>query len=147
MITIPNAVFTKFIAHINKAGVSAAYYTEYKKWLRYYLDFCDKYPVPEAKSERVSLFIDKLRDKKQSLAQRQRAAHAVSLYFEMQKHEVRSPGKGNESSTSQCGEGLHPLRTGQDSERAEKPAGFLNQRVVKAIFLQAQPGCRRHRPS
>jgi len=79
MITIPNDIFTKYIAHLNKTGVPAASHAEYKKWLRYYLDFCDKYPVPEAKSERVRLFTDKLQDKKQSLAQRQRAANAVSL--------------------------------------------------------------------
>jgi integron integrase len=88
MIVIPNDVFTKYIAYLIKTGVPDTSYAEYKKWLRYYLDFCDKYPVPEAKSERVRLFVAKLQDKKQSPAQRQRAANAVSLYLQMEKHEV-----------------------------------------------------------
>jgi hypothetical protein len=45
MITIPDAVFAKFITHLTKVGVPVDHFTEYKKWLRYYLDFCDKYSV------------------------------------------------------------------------------------------------------
>ena len=96
MITIPNDVFTKYIAYLTKTGVSVSSHAEYKKWLRYYLDFCDKYPVPEAKSERVRLFTTKLQEKKQSLPLRQRAANAVSLYFQMEKQETRGQ-KGNSS--------------------------------------------------
>ncbi len=88
MITIPNEVFAKYIAYLIKTGVPVASHAEYKKWLRYYLDFCDKYPVPEAKSERIRLFTVKLQDKKQSPSQRQRAANAVSLYLQMEKRET-----------------------------------------------------------
>ncbi|MDD2897727.1 MAG: integron integrase [Desulfuromonadaceae bacterium] len=89
MITIPNEVFIKYLSYITKTGVPAASHAEYKKWLRYYLDFCDKYPVPESKSERVRLFSAKLQEKKQSLPLRQRAANAVSLYFQMEQQENR----------------------------------------------------------
>jgi hypothetical protein len=54
----------------------------YKKWLRYFLDFRTKCPVPEARPEQVRLFIDKLREKKQTPSQQKQAAHAISLYFE-----------------------------------------------------------------
>ena len=104
MITIPNEVFTKYIAYLLKTGVPVASHGEYKKWLRRYLDFCDKYPVPESKSERVRLFTDKLQDKKQSLALRQRAANAVSLYYQMEKQETREV---HESSSSFGGDGPH----------------------------------------
>jgi hypothetical protein len=87
ILLIPNEVLTKYAIHIDKRGVAAAYFKEYKKWLRYYLDFCNKYPVPESKSERVRLFMEKLREKKQTLKQRECAAHAVSLYFEMLRQE------------------------------------------------------------
>lgn len=60
MILIPNEVFTKYIAHLNQTGVPSSSHAEYKKWLRYFLDFCDKYPVPESKSERVHLYTEKL---------------------------------------------------------------------------------------
>ncbi|MBI5755286.1 MAG: integron integrase [Nitrospirae bacterium] len=54
-------------------------------YCRYYLDFCGKYPLPDSKSERVKLFINKLREKKQTQEQQKYAAYAVSLFFEIQK--------------------------------------------------------------
>ena len=80
---IPNVIFTEFAEHLKSRNIPPARNGEYRKWLRYYLDFCDKYPVSTSKAERVRLFCEKLKEKKQTEAQRQRAAHAVSLYFEM----------------------------------------------------------------
>ena len=87
MLLVPNAVLIRYVAHLNKRGIDVARYAENKKWLRYYLDFCDKYPVPDARSERVWMFMEKLREKKRTEAQRKRASHAVSLYFEMLRQE------------------------------------------------------------
>ncbi len=85
MLLIPDAVFDDFIEFLKGKGFSPGIFAEYKKWLRYYLDFCHKYPVPDSKSERVRLFAEKLEEKKQPEKQRERAAHAVSLYYEMQR--------------------------------------------------------------
>jgi hypothetical protein len=45
----------------------------YKKWLRYYLDFCQKYNHPISTKESLGAFIKKLQQKNQTL-------DAVSLY-------------------------------------------------------------------
>jgi integron integrase len=87
MLLVPKTLYGQYAAHLKSRGVSAANYTDYKKWLRYYLDFCDKYQPPGSKTERVRLFCEKLREKKQSEKQRQQAVQAVSLYFEMQNLE------------------------------------------------------------
>lgn len=68
MLPIPNAIFSDFTEFLCNKGLSGDVLTEYKKWLRYYLDFCDKYPVPDSKPERVRLFAEKLREKKQQLS-------------------------------------------------------------------------------
>jgi hypothetical protein len=78
MLLIPNAVFTEYGAYLGQRGIAAAYFTEYKKWLRYHLHFCDQYPVTEARSERVRLYMEKLQDKKQSEKQRERAVSPPS---------------------------------------------------------------------
>ena len=95
MLLIPNEVFNRYLAYISKRGISTVHQGQYKKWLRYYLDFCDKYPVPAANSDLVRLFCEKLQVKKQSKAQREQAAHAVSLYFEMMRHDKETPSQGN----------------------------------------------------
>lgn len=74
MLLIPNAIFTEYAAHLNTKKIPAARISEYKKWLGYYPDFCDKYPLPTEKAERVRLFCEKLKEKKQSDEQRARAA-------------------------------------------------------------------------
>ena len=85
MLLIPDDILTHFDAVLKKRAVPYSSHKEYKKWLRYYLDFCGKYPLPDSNSERVKLFIDKLRQKKQTPKQQEQAAHAVSLFFESQK--------------------------------------------------------------
>src|SRR5712692_5030145 len=82
MILIPDNILTQYDAILLKRSVPATCHASYKKWLRYYWDFCGKYPVPDSKSDRVRLFIDKLRDKKQTPEQQKQAAHAVALYCE-----------------------------------------------------------------
>src|SRR3989339_1995364 len=81
---VPVPVLKRFDAILEKRAVAPIQRTDYKKWLRYFLDFCTKYPIPETRPDQVRLFIDKLREKRQTPFQQNQAAHAVSLYFEMQ---------------------------------------------------------------
>src|SRR3990170_5356509 len=84
MQTIPDDIGEQYSAVLKKRAVSVSRHADYKKWLRYYLDFRSKYPLPDSKSEQVRLFIEKLRKKNQSPEQQKQAAHALSLFFESQ---------------------------------------------------------------
>jgi integron integrase len=84
MRTVPVPILKSFEAMLEKRAIPPPERANYKKWLRYFLDFCAKNPVPEARPDRVRLFIDKLGAKKQTPFQQNQAAHAVSLYFETQ---------------------------------------------------------------
>ena len=53
MFLIPKEVFGDI--HLKTWGIRTAYHADYQNWFRYFLDFCDKYPVPAVKSERVRL--------------------------------------------------------------------------------------------
>ncbi len=81
---VPVPILKSFEAILEKRAISPSEHANYIKWLRYFLDFCAKYPVPEAPPDRVRLFVGKLREKKQTPFQQNQAAHAVSLYFETQ---------------------------------------------------------------
>jgi hypothetical protein len=67
MLSVPTSILARFEAILEKRAIAPNQWTDYKKWLRYFLDFRNKYPVPEAQSEQVRLFIEKLREKKQTL--------------------------------------------------------------------------------
>ncbi len=55
----------------------------YRKWLRFYWDFCHKYQHDVFHSGSLPLFLQKLQDKNQSEQQQKQAKYAVTLFFEM----------------------------------------------------------------
>ena len=83
MQTIPDDIGEQYSAVLKKRAVPVSRHNDYRKWLRYYLDFRSKYPLPASKSEHVRLFIQKLLEKKRTTEQQKQAAHALSLYFEI----------------------------------------------------------------
>ncbi len=83
---IPSDILAEFETVLKKKAVPAARHADYRKWLMYYLDFKDKYSLPESRSEHVRLFSEKLQQKNQSHEQQKQAVHALSLFFETQPH-------------------------------------------------------------
>ena len=90
---IPIDILERYSAVLKKRSVPVSSHADYRKWLRYFLDFRSKYPLPESRSEQVRLFIMKLREKNQSLKQQNQAAHALSLFYESQPRLKHSPAK------------------------------------------------------
>jgi len=97
MIDFPKSQLPQYLKLLEKRGVPAASFAECIKWSRFFLDYCSKYPVPDSDSERVRLFVEKLKAKKQSDVQCRQAAYAVSVFFELQKKEDPSPQTMGES--------------------------------------------------
>jgi integron integrase len=85
MLPIPGNDLAQFNEVLKQRPVHKSLHVHYRKWLLYFLDFCRKYPLPEAKSEQVRLFIEKLKSKKQTSQQCTQAAHAISLFFNSQE--------------------------------------------------------------
>jgi integron integrase len=83
MLNIPDHILPRYEAILKKKSMDVSRHADFKKWLRYFLDFCNKYPVPDSRPEQVRLFTEKLREKKQTADQLKQAAYAVSLYFEI----------------------------------------------------------------
>jgi hypothetical protein len=75
---IPKDIYAQYIQWLKRSNIPAGLIQEYIKWLRYFLDFCEKHVIAHEKSERLRLFLEKLREKGQSENQCQRAVHAVS---------------------------------------------------------------------
>ncbi|MBF0102643.1 MAG: integron integrase [Desulfobacterales bacterium] len=89
MLLIPSELLSQFQLICNQKGIQHQYYSYYQKWLRYYLDFCDKYHYPSKESNSIQPFLDKLRQKKQVEFQIKQASHAVALYYEILKQDIK----------------------------------------------------------
>ena len=78
---IPNDILAQFNAVLARKAVPSTLHDDYRKWLRYFLDYRLKYPPPDQRSEQVRLFIEKLRSKGAVGRSLHDAAHALSLFF------------------------------------------------------------------
>jgi len=108
---IPADIRELYDAHLNNKAIPKPAHFLYKKWLRYYLDFCAKYHYQHLNKESLNYFIKKLKEKKQN-DQQQQASYAISIYYEIRatysgkeitfknKSEKLSTKKGNLRSTN-----------------------------------------------
>jgi hypothetical protein len=67
MIPVPAEVLGRFSEVLKKRCVAESVRQDYVKWLRYFLDYGDRHPLPATRSEQVRLFIQKLQATKSPL--------------------------------------------------------------------------------
>ena len=98
MFKITSALQTQFEVCLRNKGIPEKTYGLYKKWLRYYLDFCQKYNFPQKQKESLPHFLKKLQEKRQTKAQQEQAVHAIALYYELldTKDSVPTPNPSQE---------------------------------------------------
>jgi len=81
---IPAEIKIPYGAALVKKDVPLPAHFYYRKWLRYYLDFCLKYHYEISDKESLSYFLKKLEDKNQTEQQQKQAFHAVSIFYEIE---------------------------------------------------------------
>ena len=79
----PDALWGKLDARLVAHRVPERQWGEYRKWLRYYLDFCHKYEHSYADAGSLPLFLKELASKRQTEPQCRQAEAAVGLYYGM----------------------------------------------------------------
>jgi integron integrase len=117
---IPDALNAQFVALLDKNRIPQKFHNHYLKWLRYYLDFCERYRFSESNSQSLSNFIQKLKEKRQTDAQQKQANEAIHFYYEL----IRSKPSNNTGELPK-----HPL----------KPEGVSDaQSLYRAARLQSK---------
>lgn len=85
MQAIPREMDGRYEGILRHREIPPALWSDYRKWVRYFLDFRVKYPSSSEKTVQVKLFAEKLRSKGQTAQQIVQAEDAVSLFFASQK--------------------------------------------------------------
>lgn len=83
MLRIPSQLQAQFENRLRNRSVPKENHGLYKKWLRYYLDFCEKYKLPARQKESLPEFLGKLQEKRQTKAQQEQAASAIGLFYKI----------------------------------------------------------------
>jgi hypothetical protein len=81
MLAIPPDLLSRFDASLAQNEIPEYQRPHYRRWLRFYLDFCAKYERPPHERESVRAFRRKLEEKGQAEWMRTQAIDAVRLYF------------------------------------------------------------------
>ncbi len=82
MLVVPTEVRTGFAEFLVKKDIAQKYIYKCQKYLRYYLDFCQKYRHGSGTVQGLEAFLLKLAEKKQDSMARKEAQRAVQLYQE-----------------------------------------------------------------
>lgn len=90
-------VLTVYEPVLRQNKVPTDRHSSYNKWVRFYLDFCEKYSHPARSPESLPLFEAKLRQKGNSRNQVEQALHAIHLLYKLipppsvNKSEIATP--------------------------------------------------------
>jgi hypothetical protein len=79
VLNIPPEILRGLASLLKRRDLPSAQHNYYKKWLRYYLDFCVKYRLKDTSSNSLAQFLSKLREKKQTEPQVKQGACRVAL--------------------------------------------------------------------
>jgi len=90
---IPDTIAKPFDALLVKKQIPRASLPVYRKWLRYYLDFCHKYKFNPLEKESLPRFLKKLKEKKQSAQQQKQAKLAIAIFHELTPVRTLKPSK------------------------------------------------------
>ncbi len=74
---IPSNIKVLYDGHLKNKAIPKSAHFHYRKWLRHYLDFCEKYRLNELNNENHVQFINKLKGKRQTAQQQKQAYHAI----------------------------------------------------------------------
>jgi hypothetical protein len=118
VINIPPDLNVRFDAMLAKKAIKPAEHIYFRKWLRYYLDFCSKYRLDRLKRESLPHFIKKLQEKHQTQEQQRQASYAVSLYYGMFISDSKKEIHGKDNARS---EGIAALSS-QSKNKVEESA-------------------------
>ena len=83
MIQLPNDDAHRFDKSLYANSLPNNQHFLYKKWLRFYWDFCHKYHHKVYQQSSLSQFLNKLQQKRQTLEQQNQAKDAITLFYQL----------------------------------------------------------------
>lgn len=125
MLIVPEEVKVRYGEFLTRRDVAEKYVNKCQKWLRYYLDFCNKYQHEAAASQGLKAFLLKLTEKRQTIESKQEAKRAVQLYQEFLN---QTEGEGQGSKKPEKDEGVSGVQKTHTRKSNNKgPVAVQNQ--------------------
>jgi hypothetical protein len=123
---------------LDQGGVLSGYRPHLKKWLRFYLDFCQKYTFEPADGKSLPHFDGKLQEKGQADWMRRQAQQAVSLYYEW-------IAERNDDASTRVAAPPPPAGVGKDTRQCGDNAALRRRTAGRSPSTGAAPPAAMHR--
>jgi integron integrase len=81
MLNISSSLQAELDRWLQKKAIPNGIHSAYKKWVRFYLDFCQKYGFLASNKDSLPPFLHKLQEKRQTKSQQDQAADAIGLLY------------------------------------------------------------------
>ncbi len=132
MIPISLDIDTLYNALLIQKAVPVKFHSSYRKWLRYYLDFCQKYGFRQSDTKSLPHFIKKLKEKKQTDQQQKQAVDAISIYYgeETIRENKNVVSKTNNKIISSKKDNLKPMNANYDTRTIQELMGHSDVRTT-----------------
>lgn len=148
MLQTPPHIASRFDAALAAAGVDEHHQPHFRRWLRFYLDFCHKYGKDPANAVSLDAFEEKLKGKGQAPWMRRQACEAVALFLSLRGEGVaRRPAVATQvPSEFVNGAGPPPVVPGPDfAARSNAQARAKTPLMAPGVpSATGQAGPRRH---
>jgi len=151
MITVNPLLDKAYGQFLSQKGIIPNLRNHYRKWLRYYLDYCRKYHSDINNDQSLAAFIVKLQDKNQAEFLQQQAHHAVTIFHEMQMDHAENytTAKSSVFYKSQHSEPTanYPKQTRNESTDHKAEVGRTSSTKHKFRTKHQQPTCGNRSPT
>ena len=104
MKNIPTTTQKYLKSALNSKNVPADQHGLYFKWLKYYLDYCEKYDYDPYNLNSIPDFLKKLQEKRQSTSQQKQAKDAIHIFLDLYTTREQNANKGNYSAQQEVAE-------------------------------------------
>src|SRR4051794_3063470 len=127
---VPREMSEEFERRLEEARIPAPERPEYRRWLRFYIDFCCKYGHQPASASSLGPFLMKLASKNQSIEKRNQAALAVRLHLRAAVESEGTPSRTVERSGEQRGPPrAAPLPVSGKQDRGSVEGALAQRRI------------------
>ena len=117
MIALPERLLAAYQLELGALGMGSADAAAWRRWARFYVDFCLKYGHPPRSQDSIPKFVEKLIAKGQPEEKRAQAARAVRVLIEVLR-QFPEPGEG---------EGSDLPDDGEDAETRSSPGARMTE--------------------
>lgn len=124
MLTVTASLSQAFESQLSLRNIPDQQRSDFHNWLRFYLDFCNKYSLDKKLTANFAGFNEKLQSKGRYDVQRQKARRSISIYYRMIGTLQSPPARPGNLTAKNANNPLHSTSSGTPTPDSSSQVGL-----------------------